>query len=319
MAGLYFGTSRWDDLPRTLGLQVAGGVMSGSWQGIPVQAEFTNRYDRQTESYYHYTCLSALLDPPLGLHGLEGGEALNRIVDAPLRAAVEARTAALRLRDLWFGDTSVYAEYAHYESAADRYAAAFEVLTWAARIVQERRAKSPPPWEVAIRATWPALAKGWSFHFDARRGLMEGTARGRATSARVVVKQGAVTTHVHVAAPFPEGATLALTRQEAGFWSSLLRGQDIVVGDPAFDAAFVVKGEPEAFVRAALNPPAREQIMGMIHSGASITLEDGKLAAWTNQLLTSGEQLDALMKAAHLAAEALCPPRPAQDPGTPYR
>lgn len=92
MAGLYFGTSRWDDIPQTtFGLTVDNGFMSGVWQGVPVEAYFTNRFDRDTESYDHVTCLKAELDPPLGLHGLENGEAMNRIVDTPFRADVEAR------------------------------------------------------------------------------------------------------------------------------------------------------------------------------------------------------------------------------------
>ena len=97
MAGFYFGTSRWDDIPQALGLTVEGGVMRGMWQGVPVEAHFTNRYDRQNECYYHYTCLQAKLDPPLGLHGLENGQAMKRIVDEPFRAEVEARTSAERL------------------------------------------------------------------------------------------------------------------------------------------------------------------------------------------------------------------------------
>src|SRR5688572_6416468 len=102
MAGFYFGTSRWDDIPQTLGLTVDGGVMRGMWQGVPVEAYFTNRYDRNTESYDHITSLRADLDPPLGLSGLEKGEAMNRIVDAPLRADVEARAKTINVDEVFF-------------------------------------------------------------------------------------------------------------------------------------------------------------------------------------------------------------------------
>lgn len=309
MAGFYFGTSRWDDIPQALGLGVDGGVLMGTWEGVPVEAYFTNRFDRTTESYYHYTCLKAVLDPPLGLHGLEEGAAMKRVVDDAFRADVAARAAAMKLHDLWFGDASVYGEFYSYEANPERYRAAFDLLTAAARQVMERRARNPPPWEVAIARAWPALAKGWGFRLDVRRGLMHGEVRGRATSARVLVKNGAVLTHVDVDATLPQGCTLSLTRQEDGFFARLFRGQDVEVGDAAFDAAFVIKGEPESFVRAALMPAARRQILGLASAGASITLEDGKLSAWTNHLLTDLTQLDALMKAAFAAAEALCPPR----------
>lgn len=308
MAALYFGTSSWDDIPRTLGLSVDGGVMKGLWQGTPVEAWFANRYDDQRKEYFHATCVKAVLDPPLGLEGLENGEAMKRIVDPPLRADFKARAKEFGLYDPWFDDHSVYAEFPDYVSQADRYRAAFDSLTWAARVIMDRRAKNPPAWERAIALEWPAVAQGWNLRLDVRRGLMEGDVRGRQTSASVVVKEGEVMTFVHVAVPSPPGCRLSLTRQKNGFFSRLFRGQDIVVGDPAFDAAFVVKGEPEPFVRAALTPSARQQIMDLTHAGASITLEGGRLAAWTNQLLTSSAHLDALMKASCSAAEALCPP-----------
>lgn len=201
---------------------------------------------------------------------------MNRIVDPAFEADVEARTKAVGLDDLWFGDGAIAAELDRYGEDPEKYRAAFDILTWAARTVMDRRAKNPPQRELAIGAAWPALARGWNLRLDVRRGLMEGTIRGRQTSARVVVEQGAVTTHVDVAVPLPAGATLSLTRQKDGFFSKLFRGQDIVVGDPVFDQTFVIKGEPEAFVRAALTPAAREQILHLTQAGASITLKDAR-------------------------------------------
>jgi hypothetical protein len=309
MAGLYFGTSHWDNIPQTLGLSVVGGVMKGLWQGTPVQASFTNRYDQQRQQYYHFTCLRADLDPPLGLQGLEHGEAMKRVVDQRFQSDVEERAKNVGLHDLLIGDSSVYAEYGDYVSDPERYRVWFDTLTWAAKIIMDRRAKNPPEWERAIASAWPALAQAWSFRLDARRGLMAGNVGGRETSASVVVKEGEVMTFVHVATLLPPGCSLSLTRQKNGFWAKLFRGQDIIVGDPAFDAAFVIKGEPKEFVHAALTPSAREQIMELTHAGMSITLEHGRLAGWTNQLLTNREHLDALMKASCLAAEALCSPK----------
>ena len=319
MAGFYFGKSSWDNIPQTLGLEVEHGIMFGLWQGVPVEASFTNRYDRTTDSYDHYTCLQASLDPPLGVQGLEDGAAMKRIVDDAFRADVEARAKAMKLVDLWFADTRVSGELNGYESNPERYRHAFDLLVWAARIVMERRAQNPPAWERAIASEWPPLAQGWNFQLDVRRGVMKGNVRGRPTSASVVVKQGAVMTHVNVAVTVPPECTMSLTRQKDGFFSKLFRGQDIEVGDPAFDEAFVIKGEPEAFVRAALTPAARQQILGLTQAGASISLEGGKLSAWTNALITNREHLDGLMKAAFLAAEALCPPPQAAGPQVPYR
>ncbi len=51
-----------------------------------------------------------------------------------------------------------------------------------------------------------------------------------------------------------------------GFFSKVgkfLGGQDIEIGDRAFDEAFVIKGEPEEFVFDVLTPEVREAIFGL--------------------------------------------------------
>jgi len=308
MAGFSFGTSHWDNIPQALGLSVEGGYLKGHWQGIPVRAWFENRYDSHTQKYDYFTCVTMDLDPPLGLHGLEHGEAMKRIVDPAFRADLDARAKKSSLYGVVIGDSSLHAEFGCYVQDPEQYRAAFDLLAGAAKSILDRRAKNPPEWERAIASAWPELAQAWKFRLDARRGIMEGSVGGRETTVSVMV-DGEVMTYVHVAAPFPPGCTLSLTHQKNGFWAKLFRGQDIIVGDPEFDAAFVVKGEPKEFVLATLTPSARQEIMQLTHAGASFTLEHGKLAAWTNQLLTNREQLDALMKTSCLAAEALCSPK----------
>jgi hypothetical protein len=160
----------------------------------------------------------------------------------------------------------------------------------------------------AIAVEWPALAQAWGFRLEPRRGLMWGNVGGRETHASVVVREGHVMTYVQVMTSLPAGSHLSLTHQKSSFWSKLFRGQDMNVGDPEFDAAFVIKGEPKELVHATLTPSAREQIKGLLHAGASISLQSGWLAVWENQLVTDREHLNVLMKASCAAADALCHP-----------
>jgi hypothetical protein len=195
-----------------------------------------------------------------------------------------------------------------------------DLFAWAAHIVLDRRAKNPPPWELEIAATWPALAQGWGLQLDARRGAMTGTVRGRPTKVGLDYHNGAFTTRVEIAVPVPAGCELSLARQDGDhFFAKLFRGQDVIVGDAAFDAAFVVKGEPESFVRGALTPAARAHILGLTHTGCSITLKDGALIAWSKEQITDRERLDALMKSAYAATLALCPEPTPGAPPLPYR
>lgn len=177
--------------------------------------------------------------------------------------------------------------WSHYEEGAERYRAVFDLMAWAAAIVMDRRVRFPPPWELEIRRTWPSLPQGWGLELDARAGGMSGMVRGRTTGASVVNQRGTLITNVAVEIPLPPGSEMSLTRQEDGSLNTLFRGQDIVVGDPAFDAAFVIKGKPENFVRAALTPAARQQIFVLMSAGCGISLANGVLTASTTRLLKS--------------------------------
>lgn len=61
-----------------------------------------------------------------------------------------------------------------------------------------------------------------------------------------------------------------------------LGGQDIQIGDPGFDAAWSVKGEPEGFVRQVLDPEARTMLYHLSQHAKEplidhgVTLEIGK-------------------------------------------
>jgi hypothetical protein len=319
MVGLYFGKSRWGEIPRTLGLTVDGGVMSGPWQGMHVDARFYNQEDAQ-RTVHHYTEVGMPFDPPLGVRGLESAELWTRIVDPQLSADFEARANGLGMSNAFIGDGGIRGTWAHYESGVERYRAALDLFAWAAHIILDRRAKNPPPWELEIGETWPVLAKHWGLQLDVRRGAMTGTVRGRPTKVGLGYHKGEFTTRVEIAVPVPAGCELSLARQDGdGFFAKLFRGQDVVVGDPVFDAAFVVKGEPESYVRAALTPSARTHVLELTHAGCSITVKDSTLVAWTRERIIDRDRLDELMKTAYAAASALCAEPTAGGPQTPYR
>ena len=320
MAGLHFGKSRWDEIPQVLGLTVDdGGVMSGHWQGMSVNAYFSSRQDKYG-AINHRTDVAMPFDPPLGVQGLESAELWSILVDPRLSADFEASAKDLGMFAASIGDGGIHGSWGHYEGAPERYRAAFELFAWAAQMILARRAKNPPPWELEIAETWPALAQGWGLALDVRRGAMTGTVRGRPTKVCLGSHEGAFITRVEIAVPTPTGCELSLARQDGdGFFSKLFRGQDVVVGDPAFDAAFIVKGEPESFVRAALTPAARAHVLELTRTGCAITLKEGTLIAWSKERITDRERVDALMKAALSASLALCPePTPHALP-RPYR
>lgn len=67
-----------------------------------------------------------------------------------------------------------------------------------------------------------------------------------------------------------------------GFLGDLLGLQDVVVGEPRFDRACVVKASDEALVRSLLDEALREELLGWFerrspHAKAKITYENGEI------------------------------------------
>lgn len=315
--GFYFGKSHWDDIPQQLGLTAEDdGFLRGQWRGFPVTAHFYNRFDRSTEDYYHYTDVNLRFDPPLGVGGTE---VENLVLEPELVLEVSKKCKEMGMT-VTIGDGGFFGTWNGYEGTAVRYRAVFDLFAWAAAIILQRRAQHPPAWIVALGESWPSLAKGWGLALDVARAKMTGSVRGLPTSVVVQSHYRGRMTSVEVAVPLPAGFELQLKKQDGdGFFDRLFRGQDVVVGDPAFDGAFVIKGKPEELVRAALTPAARQQILGLSYAGVAITLEDGRLSALAKGVLTDREQLDQLMKAAYSAAVALAPNAAPNAPPAPYR
>ncbi len=132
VAGLYFGKSRWDDIPRALGLTAQDdGRMRGVYRGHPVEASFDNEHDVQRDTYAHITSVWLKFDPLLGVVGLESDELFDRIAEPALRTEVRARATALGLRDVIIGDGGLSGRWWTYESGVERYRAVFELFAWA--------------------------------------------------------------------------------------------------------------------------------------------------------------------------------------------
>ena len=71
----------------------------------------------------------------------------------------------------------------------------------------------------------------------------------------------------------PEGFRFHVYREAAcGDLSTLLGGQDVRVGEPSFDAAFVVKANDEARIRELLTPALRDQLLA--HPRFSLQVKD---------------------------------------------
>ncbi|CAN5439713.1 hypothetical protein BH09MYX1_BH09MYX1_29820 [soil metagenome] len=317
MAGLAFGTSMWDDLPSTLGLRVEGGILKGTWNGLQVDAQFDNPYDRQRERYDHVTYLRAYFDPPLLLGGMREVRGLDsehrkRVLDQTvLGPLAQSVVNATQLSEYWVGHASVSGQWWRHEGSPQRFRIGFDGLVHAAKVISARRAADPAPWERPVQSNWPAVAKAWGLSIDTQRYRLWAKVHGRDVlvcptieSDPLAPKTDVFTTKVQVQVGLPQGTSLSLARQGDGFFSRIFRGQDVKLGDEAFDAAFVVKGEPETFVRGALGPSVRAHLSSLRASGYEVTFHDGVLEVFAPTFTSTAEQLDELLKRAFSAATA---------------
>ena len=102
------------------------------------------------------------------------------------------------------------------------------------------------------------------------------------------------------------GIGLRLERQDAfPSLAELLGMQDIRIGDPTFDARFIVRGQPEPAVRAALTPEVRAPLVELQERASSLTVEDDHLRADAAWLVSEPEHLHAAITAIAQAGMAL--------------
>lgn len=110
--------------------------------------------------------------------------------------------------------------------------------------------------------------------------------------------------HEVIATPHLPLGDLTLSRE--GFFASIGKvfgGQDIVTGDPAFDAAFVVRSANEPAARAVLTPAVRAALLDAQRLLGDVHVEAGGVRA-LRQGTASPDTLDGLFEAVARAAHA---------------
>lgn len=303
--------------------------------------------------YRHYTELYAILEPPLRcglrvdswklapdaprqedafslgdteLDRCYQGEASQReiaravLTDPTVRALLleHAKTWA----KLWVSDRYVTIELPSYERRLRYVKPALAAVGAIGEAVLRARAAIRTPAEEAQRAAWAQVASGWGLDLSGDGARMQGAVRGTALDVRLSPDGWGMEIAVRLQTPPP--CELRLRRQapeDKPFGDGLIHQvfgfQDIVVGDPAFDARFIVQGEPEDAVRALLRPEARAVLLEVLDRFPGMKLEDGRLVV-LEKALDDPRELDQVLKLCFAAAEALSPPSASPDQG-PFR
>lgn len=185
----------------------------------------------------------------------------------------------------------------------------FDWLIQTARLVLETRAKLPlPELEQRVLDAFRSLAEARGGNVDqASRELVMESEHGevRASLEHTKGKVWRTRLVVQLSRPLPADLHLGLESERSALerW----RRPDVQLGDQAFDAAFVVKGESDEAVRAVLTETARERLLALKGQVQVLELEPTGLLVAKDEALDSPEPLASMLDAALGALDVLNP------------
>lgn len=138
-----------------------------------------------------------------------------------------------------------------------------------------------------------------------QRPVLKGTIGG--TALHVAVRSDAI--HIPrteiVATPSSGAAVVVGVHPSPGGLMGYLRewiGQDIQIGDEAFDEAFLITGKPESAAKALLNPAIRELVVAVGPRFGGITYAADKVVVVIHGVETDVDALGAAIDLASAAA-----------------
>ncbi len=194
-------------------------------------------------------------------------------------------------------------------SAHDRVYELQTLTAWldAAIFLSNRLAERRKALAFSAHPEWPAFAAEVGLTFDPQRHALTGSYRDVTIRLELATEGGAPFTHLRVFFPRPLGIGLSLRKQ--GALDSIVKffgGQDIEVGDPVFDAAFVVQGGPvEAIRRLLWEPEARARLVTILGRAARLTVSDRALDVRVVGFQTAASTLRAMLDDATAAVRAM--------------
>lgn len=170
---------------------------------------------------------------------------------------------------------------------------------------------------VDVARHWSAFAEAHRFAFDPERARFDGTVGALRVRIGLEGEPNKIFTTCVAEMPRVLGFGLGLEKQGSlQFLRELFGAQDIVVGDPVFDAAFVVKGANVAAVRQLFANRALTRALVELDLGSvEFTMNDAKLVVRWPRPITDEAGLLGITSRVHAVSQALFP----SETSGPYR
>lgn len=175
---------------------------------------------------------------------------------------------------------------------------ALDVVSRLAGGLSAVRGQLPPtPWEAGMASAWQVVAQHRGLRLQANLLELSGTIGRIGLRAFVDQDGGRWSTVVEGRFPQPLPTPIRAFRDGALFRIARVPGiQDVQVGDPAFDASFVVQGEPASVVRAVLDGETRAALMhlGGAEGADAVVLQERVLVQTPGVLTDPARMIDIL-------------------------
>lgn len=185
-----------------------------------------------------------------------------------------------------------------------------EAMSWLVRTAQailDARARlARPELEQRVLDTFGSLARSLGGRVDGdvlRLGLEEGELRAHVDH----VSGKRFRTQLCLVFDKPLAIDLRLGLESERSRIARVRHKDIQVGQPSFDEVFVVMGEPEDEVRAALDAPMREELLALHERVDALSLTSTELEVAVDEALADRDALGELVEALVGVAQKLAP------------
>lgn len=232
------------------------------------------------------------LDRAFGIRGVDAAH-VRQLLTVPYVAEALHAAARSRFRP-YVSDTELrFEENARVLDAPSLSFALDQAVDLARRLIAAHEQIGPSDTEQAIDAALRAVAARRALAHDAAGRRLGGRVDGMHLEVSAQVRGQNRWTVFTTRFDRPLGIRLSLTRQGALSGIGKLFGmQDVEVGDPVFDARFVVKGAPESAVRAVLTPEVCARLSALAEQSAKLTVQDDHIRAEVAYPMTHPDQLE---------------------------
>lgn len=182
-----------------------------------------------------------------------------------------------------------------------------QAVDLARRILAAHEEIGPSDTVQAIEAAMREVAARRGLAYDERRRHLAGRVEGMHVEVDAQVRGQHRWTQLTTRFDRPLGIRLRLTRPGSlSALGKLFGAQDIEVGDPVFDARFVVKGAPESAVRAVLTPDVCARLATLQEQSAELSVQDDHVRADVAYPMTHAAVLEQGLLAMARVGAALC-------------